>query len=395
MSSHQLRLQSFVAHQALPLGWEVYVHTQFSEVEEGWRCLQSACTAYVFQTYEWLYAWQKHLGEHQGWQAQLVELRDANGAIRMLFPLGICTQNHTRILSFLGGELTDYHAPLMHPDCLLVLNQSNFQHLWRSIVAILPPFDMVAFKRMPQDVESATNPMIWIDGMQPTEQAHAAILPSNFEAFQKTRSAKMFADTRRQFRRLSALGNLQLYVQVSTADQGAVIQAMAKQKSRRWQETGSRDLFALPGYLSFYRYLTQHGIAQGQVIVSGLQLNGEWIATHWGVRYGNRFYWIMPGYEQDVWARYSPGRVLLDAVVQWAIAQELHVFDLTVGDEAYKRQWADQTMSLYAGSYGITLKGKCIVLAQRIYYQTRSRLRNIVWLKRGVKRLRGVGSANN
>jgi CelD/BcsL family acetyltransferase involved in cellulose biosynthesis len=169
---------------------------------------------------------------------------------------------------------------------------------------------------------------------------------------------------------------------------------MAQQKSRRWQETGSRDLFAEAGYLDFYRHLAQQGITGGEVIISGLQVKGQWIATHWGVRYDKRFYWLMPGYENDAWARYSPGRVLLDAVVQWSIEEKLSVFDLTVGDEGYKRQWADHVLPLYAGSYGVTLRGKLVVRLLHCYETTRARAREMTWLRYLVNRLRGRSSAS-
>lgn len=372
-----------------PSGWQVLVYDNFDEVQARWRIAQSSYDCYAFQTYEWLSAWQQHLGSRQGWQPRLVEVQDETGQTGMLFPLGVHTHKAQRTLGFLGGEVTDYNGPIVNPAFLQCLNKADFNQLWQCIVMLLPPVDIVAFKRMPTRCGATLNPMTWIDGMDATEQAHAATLPQTYAAFQETRSAKMFADTRRQLRRLAEMGQMTLSVQVADADRDSVIAAMAQQKSRRWQETGCRDLFLEDGYLDFYRHLASSGMTEGEVVVSGLQVNGQWIATHWGVRYDNRFYWLMPGYENDIWARYSPGRVLLDAVVQWSIEQKLAVFDLTVGDEGYKRQWADHVLPLYAGSYGVSTRGKWGVWRQQTCQALRTRAKEMTWLRHLVRHLRG------
>lgn len=375
-----------------PAGWQLCVSDSIGEMAGCWHSLQRTCSPYVFQTYEWISAWQTQLGVKQGWTPWIVTLQDAHGQTVMLFALGMTTQRAGRVLGFLGGEVTDYSAPLVAPSCLAYLNQPVFNALWRKIVALLPVVDVVSFKRMPARLEDSLNPMVWIDGMQATEQAHAASLTATYDAFQSERSAKMFADTRRQWRRLCETGDARLLVQVDAADKAAVIAALARQKSRRWQETGSRDLFAEPGYLDFYTQLANAGIAGGEVVVSGLAVDGQWIATHWGVRYGTRFYWLMPGYENERWARYSPGRVLLDAVVQWAITEKLTVFDLTVGDESYKRQWADTVLPLYAGMYGVSVRGKAWVALLTAYRRLYAAARDNTHLRNLVKRLRGAAS---
>lgn len=378
----------------LPMALTLVVYDNFEQVQTRWRAAQHS-DIFGFQSYEWLCAWQTHLGQHQGWEPTLVEVQDAQERTVMLFPLGVRPEKIGRVLSFLGGEVTDYHAPIVDPAFLALLNKETFTALWAEIVAVIPDVDIVRFKRVPTHCGKVLNPMVWLDGMMATEQAHAAKLTPTFEEFQSTRSAKMFADTRRQARRLAESGDMRLLVHVPKEERAAAVSAMARQKSRRWKETGSRDLFAEEGYLSFYQHLAAHGIVNGEVVVSGLQLNGQWIATHWGIRYGTRFYWLMPGYEAERWARYSPGRVLLDAVVQWSIDAQLTVFDLTVGDEGYKRQWTDQVLPLYAGIYGVSTRGKIVVALYKTYRWCYTRAKESTWLRAIVKRVRAYSFANN
>jgi CelD/BcsL family acetyltransferase involved in cellulose biosynthesis len=365
---------------------EVRIYTSFEPLQDAWRALQENACAYGFQTYDWLAAWYRHLGQPQGWQVRLVTLTDAAGRLQMLLPLGVRHQQGVRVLSFLGGEVTDYHAPLLRRD----FPTAVFAQLWPALVKLLrADADLLRVRRMPHSIEGLPNPMISLAGMQATEQAHAATLTASFAEFQKLRSAKMFADTRRQLRRLQELGTVQLLVDVPLAQRAEVVAGMARQKARRWHETGSRDLFAEPGYLDFYQSLAVQGLGGGAVVVSALYVDAHLVATHWGICYAGRYYWIMPGYEDGNWGRYSVGRILMDAVVQDCIARGLAIFDLTVGDEAYKQQWADHTLALYAGQQGFNLRGKLVVLASEQWQRWRARARNNLRLRNLVRRLRG------
>ncbi|WP_034291976.1 GNAT family N-acetyltransferase [Herbaspirillum sp. RV1423] len=365
-------------------GVAICVHTAFEQVEARWRAAQTDCASYGFQAYDWLATWQRTLGQRQGWEVLLVELTDADDRTLMLLPLGRRRKYGLRIAGFLGGEITDYNAPLLRAD----FDVSGFAALWPVIVRLLGGVDVFRARRMPQHIEGVANPMVALTGMRQTEQAHAATLTVGYEAFQKQRSAKMFADTRRQLRRLGELGTVQLLVDTPAPQRVEVVAAMARQKARRWNETGSRDLFAEEGYLAFYQHLAAHGLGGGAIVVSALYVDEHLVATHWGMCYGKRFYWLMPGYQDGEWARYSAGRILLDAVLRHCIDSGLEIFDLTVGDEAYKLQWADHSLLLYAGQQGHSLRGKLVVALDEAYRRLRAQARGNERLRGLVRRLR-------
>jgi CelD/BcsL family acetyltransferase involved in cellulose biosynthesis len=213
-------------------------------------------------------------------------------------------------------------------------------------------------------------------------------LPASFELFKASRSAKLFADGRRQRKRLSEIGAVRIEVAADAADAAPMLAAMTRQKSRRWLESGSRDLFAVPEYLAFYRKLTKYRLtgepSGARVHVSSLSVGGEVIATHWGVVFRDRFYYLMPGYEAGSWARYSAGRLLLEDLVRRCIGEGVRVFDLTVGDETYKRDWADHTLLLYEYLRPGTLRGSVFVAWRRL----RERLKRNTRLRHRVQQVR-------
>ncbi|MDY7578256.1 GNAT family N-acetyltransferase [Herbaspirillum sp. RTI4] len=372
---------------------QLTVYSTLDAAAVRWRAAEQTCAGYGFQTFAWQAVWQQTLGQAQGWQPCVAELSATDGRSLIWLPLAIVRRRGLRMLAFAGGEVTDYLGPLIEPAFAAALTPDSFAALWQFILDCLPPLDIVRLQRQPPYMvlraEQVPNPFIGLTGMTISGVAHAAHLPATFEEFQKTRSARVFADTRRCLRRLGESGAVRIDIRVAPAQRAAVIDTMAQQKSRRWQASGSRDLFAEPAYLAFYQSLAEQQISDGEIVVSALYAGDELIATHWGMRHAQRFYWLMPGYENGIWARYSPGRILLDAVVQWCITERLAVFDLTVGDDAYKRDWADSTMLLYGADVGRSLRGKLAVAVAALWSRCYRWAREQPALRAWVRRLRG------
>ncbi|TWC65787.1 GNAT family N-acetyltransferase [Herbaspirillum sp. SJZ099] len=384
-----------------PGALQVRVFTSLEAAQARWEAAGQACAGYGFQRFAWLVHWQRQLGQRQGWRPALTEVCDAGGRTLMFIPFGLRSQAGLRVLGLLGGEVTDYNACLLHPDFARQVPADRWEAFWQALQPALPPFDLVRIRRSPLQIEHPAsgemfdNPLTYWPQARAAwqlERAHIATLGESFGAFQKTRSARMFADTRRQRRRLEELcpGGVRIVLRAQGTEQDAIVAAMARQKARRWRETGSRDLFAEPGYLDFYRGLAADcGGAQGWVQVSALFVGDEIVATHWGIGHGRRFYWIMPGYEDGQWGRYSVGRVLMEAVLQDCIARGFALFDLTVGDEAYKAQWADHELALASFEAGVSWRGKGVVALRRLWRAAREKARGHRGLRNLVRRLSG------
>jgi len=233
------------------------------------------------------------------------------------------------------------------------------------VLKALPRVDLVWLRRMPAVTDGVVNPMTQLTGSRHTENAYAATLPNTPEAFRATRSPKHYADARRQLRRLGEIAPV-VMVERADADQAHALTAvMSRQKSRRWHESKGRDLFAEPGYLEFYQSLASGPQAWSDVAVCALMVGPDAIATHWGMIFRGRYYWLMPGYEAGEWGKYSSGRLLMQHMIDWSIAQGITVFDLTVGDEDYKKAWADHTLDLHEWVAPRSIKGWVPVLKRR------------------------------
>jgi CelD/BcsL family acetyltransferase involved in cellulose biosynthesis len=139
---------------------------------------------------------------------------------------------------------------------------------------------------------------------------------------------------------------------------------MFVQKSRRYQETGVRDILRDCNVKEFYRRGYKSFGKGYSAQMSALLCNGQPVATHWGIVHQSRYYWLMPSFAGGEVAIHSPGRLLQEKLLQWCIANRMSLFDFTLGAEDYKKAWCDKKLNLYEYVNSKSLMGGCF-LAQR------------------------------
>ena len=119
---------------------------------------------------------------------------------------------------------------------------------------------------------------------------------------------------------------------------------MINQKRKRYISSGVRDIFSDPDVQKFYRSIEIELGISGRVHLTGLLLGDQVLATHWGAVYKKRFYLLMPTYSYE-WNKFSPGRLLLERLMDWAINYEVKIFDFTIGSEEYKKNYCNAEMN--------------------------------------------------
>ncbi|MCX8133794.1 MAG: GNAT family N-acetyltransferase [Roseococcus sp.] len=366
----------------------VTLHRDLLAAEPAWRELETHGTLFAFQSLLWMRTWLAHLGAREG-VAPLIVTVHAGPRPVMLLPLGLRRRFGLRCLVFLGGEATDYHAPLLGPGLEEALGKDGFAGLWSRILAILPPVDLIAFERMPAEVEGRTNPMAALPGVQPCGHAYAIRLPASLEDYRRTLRAGFVADTRRKRRRLAEIGPLRHQLAGTAAEREADLDAMILRKRRRFRETGAPDVFTDPAVRGFYAAMGRQAGGELQVCASRLLVGDETVAAHWGLTFRGRFYYLLIGWSGGPWARYSVGRVMIEELVATAIAEGHAVLDLTVGDEAYKNDWANERLRLLALTEARSRGGRAWLALRRAWEGLRERLKRIGWLRNAVRRLAG------
>lgn len=379
-----------LAMPRVPSG-HIEVFHSLDEAEAVWRGAQDHCACYGFQTFEWLSAWQQTIGAAKNIKPCIVHIADIRGSTLMLLPLGIERRLGLAILHFLGDPVTDYHAPLINAEFATNLDGVALEELFARVITKLPQIDVIAFDKIPDTIEGLANPFARLSGAQHRHNAYAAGLAESFAEFKKCRRLKLFNDTARQWRRLAKIAPTAFCIAQSPEAAGEIVHALSRQKRNFCRDIGAPDFFALPGHLSFYATLAAKHQGSGLIQTAALRVGEKIVATHWGMVFRNRFYWLMPAYERGEFACFSPGRLLMQSLMEWSIAQGLKVFDLTIGGETYKHAWADQKLQLYSFMRAVTLKGEIYRLVRLALLGAEQTAKQSKWLHslvRGFRRLR-------
>lgn len=357
---------------------QVSIYNSIEEIQAVWQPFQKSAHCYGFQTYEWLHQWYQTIGPALGAQPCIVVVADNRQAPLMILPLVIQKKLGIDCLTFADGQVADYNAPLVSSTFAREVDQIDFGDIWRTICAALPPCDVIHFQKMPATIHQALNPFLNLKIAPFHENSYALKLTDTWEIYWQTKvKKKLRADSNRQRRRLSGLGNLRFRTVTDPIEIEALTRTMIKQKRRRYRETGVPDLFDNPVYARFYQQVACNLQAAGYMHLAVFQLDDTILAIHWGMVHNGRFYFLFPTFAGGQWSKFSPGRLLLVYLLEQAFAEKLDIFDFTIGGEAYKMDWCDTELRLYEYLQVNTAKG--------VLYQLANTLKNYIRRKPGLR----------
>ena len=367
-----------------PSDYSIEVHETLEGAEEAWRHLEQVGECFAFQTYDWVKAWLELIGAKLGVAPQIVVLRAPCREPAMVIPLGIRREMGLRQLSFLAHDMSDYQGPLMAKGVGERL-VGDFCALWSRIMQQLPGVDLIDFWRMPNVMGNAPNPFVQLAGAIETERGYAARLPSSFPEFLTGKRKSIHRDSLRKLRRLAEIGDVAFEVVEDPTKVEKVVEIMANQKGPKYiQSLGFSWFERTPEVKTLYSRI---GALQSESLrghVSTMTVGGVVVSTHVGMVFHNRFYMLLPSYAGGEWYKYSTGRLLLEHLIETSIDEGCTVFDYTVGDEAYKKDWTDEVLPLFELTVPLSLRAHVHRQVIATKHKVRNELKNISWIRGAV-----------
>ena len=117
------------------------------------------------------------------------------------------------------------------------------------------------------------------------------------------------------------------------------------QKAKSFARMGVGNLFARPGHADFYRALATDPATRPVVHVSRLDVGAAAAAVNFALIYRGRYYHLLASYTDCDLSRLDPAPRI--DPLHYAIDRGSDIFDFTIGDERYKRDWCDIELKLY------------------------------------------------
>ncbi|MBV9829753.1 MAG: GNAT family N-acetyltransferase [Alphaproteobacteria bacterium] len=349
------------------------VFTCLETVEKQWRRFERVADCTVFQVYDWLKEWHRHIGSQHAVTPVIVLGHNVKEDLLFILPLAIETRRGVRRLVWLGSQLCDYHAPLLSPSYRDEVKQP-FISIWREVLRIIRQrpdlrFDFIELSRMPSTVGSQPNPFLELPRIRAsTFSSHLTDLPQDWDHFYNAKRSKSTRKKdRRALRQLARHGEVRFIEAVARADIDRTMTSLIHHKRLSYARMAVPDIFDVDGVENFYRAVATNPLLQEIVHISRLDVGQSPVATAFCLKFRGRYYSIMPTYD-PVYAQYSPGRAHLHEMFRYAIKHNMDTFDFTIGDEAYKADWEDKIEPIFSYLDDITMIGT-LVLKKRLVSQ--------------------------
>ncbi len=178
-------------------------------------------------------------------------------------------------------------------------------------------------------------------------------LPSTIDEYVAGRPGRVRSTISRTRKRLVKAGAT--IERVDPSDHARALDALSRLHDGRWGETS--------GFLgSWVRFRTAAtvGLELGDVRATEVRdADGNVVATEWDLIIGDRVAFYQAGRSTDHEWR-GAGSVLRADIIEAAIAEGAHEYDLLRGDEPYKAEWADGRRTLVRVRCGVGPAGRAV-----------------------------------
>ena len=338
----------------------------FDFLSADYATLHARSNATAFQAPVWMDAFYRTLAPGRDATAVIITLTGGDGSLLGVLPMTLRTMSGIRVLEAADLGVSDYCAPVIDPTVSLLPD----------VTAALPAHDVARVNNIrPEHID------LWqaLLGAKPQAagfSTHETHLPSSIETFRsETLAAGTAKYLKRRRNKFLKLDGARLDVARDPNAAAATLDALAKLRAGRFDG----DMIALPVVHDFYRALAQKGAGTGFCRLMTLTSNETGPMVHLlTVTDRGRMLYLLIGADYDRHGAYSPGMVAYDLAIEHWIGDGGHIFDFTIGDEAFKADFAATAHPMSRIELARTARGQLALAARQLRDALRKRGQSLV-----------------
>ena len=388
---------SFARDHAAPLAHPVAraesvvtVHTERATAMAAYAAFERAVFS-PSQSPAWVGSWATEIAA----DIVVATLHDGQRPL-MALAIEIVRSGPFRIGRFAGGRHANGNfAPLAGPS--EAVGAEDLASLAAAIHVARPDLDLLSLERLCDRLDGQQNPFLCLPHDPSPNLSLAVDLSGGFEGVLERSSGKRKRKKHRsQTRKFEAAGGFRLIEARTPHDVTRLLDAFFAMKRERFDKMGVADVFAPAGVKAFFRRLFTEALAKDPPPFSleALEVNGELRAVTGSSRSEGRVICEFGAIREDELAGASPGDFLFFENIARASAEGCSVYDFSVGDEPYKRQWCDLEVRQFDVLVPLTMKGRLAAAGLRGLSRGKAALKNNRFAWRVYKTLRrGKGTA--
>lgn len=339
--------------------------------------------------------WVRHWAGTTGPDA-ILATSNLDGRPLLALALEVERSGPFRVARFMGGgHANGNFAPIdaARPEALTC---RTLRPLFDAIAEARPDVDVVALQRLAPELEGVANPLAALPAFASPNPSLAIDLTGGFEAvLSRTSGKRKRKKNRSQMRKLEAAGGFRRIEATSPQEVNALLEAFFAMKEARFRRMGIANVFGDAKVRAFFHALFAGALAQRSppFVLHGLEVAGKLRAVTGSSRAGKRLICEFGSIADDELAFASPGDFLFFANIEEACAQGLEIYDFSVGDEPYKRQWCDLETRHLDVLVPLTAKGRALALLLRQDARLKSFVKKnpVVWQLTKKLRRRAAG----
>ncbi|WP_298245803.1 GNAT family N-acetyltransferase [uncultured Bradyrhizobium sp.] len=323
-----------------------------------WRDAASRLSAghrTAFQHGYWLDAWYQAFGDVAPLIAVISDA--ATGRDIAVVPMISHVRRGIRIVEFADLGVSDNNAPILAVDA--ALDAAAAQAVSRALVAALRAlpdrFDLLRLRKMPAQVGGKPNPLVSLGRVGSSSlNGNLVLMGDDYADYQASIKRMQMPRSWRVFSRHEG-ARFEIAADVARAHE--LMDVMDVQQQARMRELGSPFVLNDAAHARFYREVACQGIAEGYAVVSALVCDEGIVGTSFGVTHGATYYLLRISHAGDSWSSCSPGRLIIERTMAALHAQGVRRFDLSIGNQDYKRRFGAERVPLTDVSVALSWRG--------------------------------------
>lgn len=373
----------------------VEIHREIAGVEAEWRALLRDAFAGPYQDPRFLSAWADHAGRAEGARPLIAIARDERGGAVALLPLAQTRRFGVSVARFLGGSHVNYNMAVIRRDRVDAFARGEAARL---LAAAAKAADVDAYQLVNQPVAwmGTQNPLACLPSQPSADETFAGPLASSIEEHAALHvSAKTRSKQRRKMRRFEERGTPRIYHAVTQDERRRLLDAFLQQKARQFAARGLDNVFEEPGVYDFLAEGCGLADAPATIELYGFEMDDEVVAVSGGIADARRYSAMFISITDSEHAKYSPGEILLNFVVEEQIRRGLSSFDLGVGAASYKKTYCPDAEPLFDSIYGVTLKGRAVAGVAASVAGAKAKIKATPWAYGLIGRIRKARAARS
>lgn len=309
----------------------------------------------AFQHGYWLGAWYQAFDDVAPLIAVVSDA--ATGKDIAMVPMISHVRRGIRIVEFADLGVSDNNAPILAGDT--ALDAAAARAIGRALVAALRTlpdgFDLLRLRKMPAEVGGKPNPLVSMGRIGSSSlNGNLVLIGDDYADYQASIKRMQMPRSWRVFSRHDG-ARFEIATDVARAHE--LMDVMDVQQQARMRELGSPFVLNDAAHARFYREVACQGIADGYAVVSALVCEEGIVGTSFGVRQGATYYLLRISHAGESWSSCSPGRLIIERTMAALHAKGVRRFDLSIGNQDYKRRFGAVRVPLTDVSVALSWRG--------------------------------------